>query len=102
MMTKSISSQSTKRIPQRTCIACRKVAAKRELIRLVRTADGNVGVDLEGKKPGRGAYLCPVMECWKSGLESGRLERSLHITLTKDNREKLIRAAGEICSPVAG
>jgi predicted RNA-binding protein YlxR (DUF448 family) len=83
-------------MPQRTCVSCRKLADKQTLIRLVRTADGSVEVDREGKKPGRGAYLCPERDCWKTGLESGRLEHSLHTTLTGDNREQLARTAGEL------
>jgi len=80
-----------KRIPQRTCVACRKVNAKRELIRLVRISDGSVEVDTSGKKAGRGAYLCRTQECWEFGLKGGRLEHTLRTTLTQDNREQLIR-----------
>jgi len=100
-MTKSISSHSIKHIPQRTCVACRKVRAKRELIRLVRTTDGGVEIDAGGKKAGRGAYLCPSQECWTIGLKGGRLERTLRTTLTQDNREQLIKAAGKLGFPVA-
>ena len=80
-----------KAVPQRTCVACRQVRAKRELVRLVRTAGGNVEVDTTGKKTGRGAYLCPTAGCWEAGLKEKRLEHTLHTTLTQDNREKLIR-----------
>ncbi len=93
-----------KQIPQRTCIACRKITGKRELVRLVRTADGTVEVDASGKKTGRGAYLCRTWQCWQSGLKGGRLEHALRAALTKDNRQRLIscgedlvlRASGEI------
>ena len=87
---RSISSRSVKHIPQRTCVACRTVKAKQELIRLVRTADGSVEVDISGKKAGRGAYLCRAQECWETGFKSGRLEHTLRTTLTQDNREQLI------------
>jgi len=80
-----------KHIPQRTCVACRKVKAKRELIRLVRISNGNVEVDTSGKKAGRGAYLCPTLECWEIGLKTDRLEYTLRITLTQENREQLTR-----------
>lgn len=80
-----------KHIPQRTCVACRKVSAKRELIRLVRIADGSVEIDTSGKKTGRGAYLCRMRACWESGLKGGRLEYTLRTTLTQDNREQLIK-----------
>ena len=91
MMARSISSHSVKHIPQRTCLACRKIKAKRELIRLVRISDESVEVDVGGRKAGRGVYLCPAQKCWEIGLKSGRLEHSLRTTLTQDNRERLIR-----------
>jgi len=78
-----------KHIPQRTCTACRRVRAKRELIRLVSTADGSVEVDTSGRRAGRGAYLCP--ECWEAGLKGSRLEHALRTTLSEDNREQLIK-----------
>ena len=83
--------RSTRHIPQRTCVACRKVKAKRELIRLVRISSGGVEVDTEGKKAGRGAYLCRAQECWEIGLKGSRLEHTLRVSLTQDNREQLIR-----------
>jgi len=85
-----------KHIPQRTCVACRKVTAKRELIRLVRIAEGRVEVDSSGKKAGRGTYLCPTPECWEVGLKSGRIEYALRATLTPENREQIIRH-GKTC-----
>ena len=78
-------------IPQRTCVACRKVKAKRELIRIVHTSDGNVEVDTSGKKAGRGAYLCRAPECWEVGLKGSRLEYALRTSLSQDNREQLAR-----------
>ncbi len=84
-----------KHIPQRTCVACRKVRPKRELIRLVRISDGSVEVDTSGKKAGRGAYLC--LECWEIGLKGSQLKHALRTTLTQDNREQLFRAAEKLC-----
>jgi hypothetical protein len=81
--------------PQRTCVACGGVRPKRELIRLVRTS-GGVEVDPDGKRSGRGAYLCPALECWEIGLKKGRLEYALRTTLTQDNREQLIRYGKEL------
>ena len=72
-------------------MACRKVKAKRELIRVVRTYNGNVEVDTSGKKAGRGAYLCRAPECWEVGLKGGRLEYALRVSLTQDNRQQLAR-----------
>jgi len=84
--TKSIS----KHFPQRTCVACRTVRDKRELVRLVRVNDGFVEVDDSGKKSGRGAYLCRGQGCWQEGLKGGRLERALRTTLSRGNREQLV------------
>ena len=75
--------------PQRTCVACRKVKARQELIRLVRVSDGSVEVDTSGKKAGRGAYLCRSQECWRVGLRGSQLGHVLRTTLTQDNREQL-------------
>ena len=72
-------------------MACRQVKAKRELIRIVHTSNGNVEVDTTGKKTGRGAYLCRAPECWEVGLRGGRLEYALRTNLTQDNREQLAR-----------
>jgi hypothetical protein len=72
-------------------VACRKVKVKRELVRVVRISDGSVEVDADGKKSGRGAYLCQTQECWEIGLKGGRLEHSLRTTFTSGNREQLIR-----------
>ena len=78
-------------IPQRTCIACRQVRPKRELIRLVRSANGYVEIDTTGKKAGRGAYLCKKQECWQVGFKGNRLEYTLQTNLTPENREQLIK-----------
>ena len=100
MRRKSIKPRPVRHIAQRTCVACRKVKAKRELIRLVRTPDGRVEIDAGGKKAGRGAYLCWLPECWETGLKSRQLEHTLRTTITQDNREQLIKAAGELCFTV--
>ncbi|MCL0046509.1 YlxR family protein [Dehalococcoidales bacterium] len=90
--------RSISHIPQRTCVACRKVRPKWELVRLVRLAEGRVEVDTVGKKAGRGAYLCWTPQCWQIGLKGGRLEHALRTSLSQDNREQLIRYGREIIS----
>lgn len=81
---------TTKHIPQRTCVACRQVKAKRQLIRLVALAGGGIEVDTCGRKDGRGAYMCPTFKCWQAGLATGRLEYTLRTKLTRENRGRLI------------
>jgi predicted RNA-binding protein YlxR (DUF448 family) len=93
---RNINSPSLKHIPQRTCVACGQTRPKQELIRLVRSADGGVEVDSSGRKAGRGAYLCPVGECWVVGLKEGRLEHALRTAISPDNREKLIKYGQEL------
>jgi len=85
-----------KHIPQRTCVACRTVKPKRELARLVRMPGGNVEIDLSGKTPGRGAYLCPNLECWEAGLKGNRLSHTLRTTVSKENMERLLEQGRNI------
>jgi predicted RNA-binding protein YlxR (DUF448 family) len=66
-----------KHVPMRTCIACHQKRPKRELLRVVRQADGQLEVDARGKLPGRGAYLCPSQGCWDRALEQRKLARAL-------------------------
>ncbi len=82
-----------KHIPQRTCVGCRKVMAKRHLIRVVRTPQGLVEADTSGKKSGRGAYLCPDISCWERALKRGGLDRALKVSLTPQSREALLTFA---------
>ena len=71
------SAVSRKATPQRTCVACRTVRAKRELVRIVRSPAGELAVDLRGKAPGRGAYLDPDQACLDRGLREGALAKAL-------------------------
>ena len=83
---------ATKHIPQRTCIACRTVRAKREFVRIVRTSENQVLADPTGKKAGRGAYLCRQRECWDTALENrGRLDQALKLdtTINSEDLERL-------------
>ncbi len=78
-----------KRFPQRTCVACRAVRPKRELVRIVRTAEACVAVDETGKKSGRGAYLCPDPTCWEKALTKGQLDRALRTNVKAETRGRL-------------
>ncbi len=69
-----------KHIPQRTCIACRTVQSKRELLRIVRTPEGQVQADPTGKKNGRGTYLHKTRECFENILQApGKLQHALNM-----------------------
>lgn len=78
-----------KKIPQRTCMACQEKKDKRDLVRIVRSPEGEISVDLTGKKPGRGAYICPNLECLNKVIKSKRLERSLETTISQEIYESL-------------
>lgn len=66
-----------KKIPQRMCNGCMEMKPKRELIRIVKNKEGEVSVDLTGKKPGRGAYLCKNTECLEKAFKAKRLDKNL-------------------------
>lgn len=68
-----------KHVPQRTCIACRKVDAKRGLVRLVRLPDEHIAIDATGKRAGRGAYVCRERGCWVTAFKRKAIERALKI-----------------------
>lgn len=78
-----------RKIPQRTCMGCQAKKDKRELVRIVRSPEGEIFVDLTGKKPGRGAYICPDLECLNKVVKSKRLERSLETTISEEIYEML-------------
>ena len=78
-----------KKIPMRMCIGCREMKEKREMIRIVRTPEGNAEVDPTGKKSGRGAYICRQTECLRRSIRQKQLERQLEITLTPEIIETL-------------
>ncbi|MCI8634892.1 MAG: YlxR family protein [Eubacterium sp.] len=73
-----------KKIPMRQCVGCREMKPKRELIRVIRTAEDTVCIDTTGKKNGRGAYLCPNQECLDKAVKSKGLEHSLKMAVPKD------------------
>jgi predicted RNA-binding protein YlxR (DUF448 family) len=86
-----------KHVPQRTCIACRKVDAKRGLRRLVREQDNRVAIDPTGKRAGRGAYLCAERGCWEVALKRAVIERALKIPgLDPDDRQALAAYAATL------
>lgn len=73
-----------KKIPQRQCLGCREMKAKRELIRVVRSPEGEISLDFHGKKPGRGAYLCPDAQCLKRIRKSKALERAFSLPIPNE------------------
>lgn len=86
----------SKHVPQRTCIACRQIQGKKALMRLVRTENGVIEVDISGRKPGRGAYLCPKKSCWELALRKNRLDHVLRTKLHDDNRQILFEYSHDL------
>lgn len=78
-----------KKIPMRQCVGCREMKPKRELVRVVRAAGGEISVDFRGKAPGRGAYLCPDPACLKRAVRSRALERNLDTAIPQEVYDRL-------------
>ena len=73
-----------KKIPMRQCLGCREMKPKKELIRVVRSPEGEVSLDDRGKKPGRGAYVCGNADCLKKAIRSKALERALAVKIPEE------------------
>ena len=78
-----------KKIPSRQCVGCRESRTKRELIRVIRTPEGQVALDETGRMNGRGAYLCRRVECLQKARRSRGLERSLKVTIPEEIYDRL-------------
>ena len=70
-----------KKIPMRQCLGCREMKAKKDLIRVVRSPEGELSLDFRGKLPGRGAYVCPASACLAKARKARALERAFETTL---------------------
>ncbi len=78
-----------KKIPMRMCCGCSEHFPKKELVRVVRSNEGEISIDLTGKKAGRGAYICKNIKCLKKAVKTKRLERSLEVKISDDIYERL-------------
>ena len=78
-----------KKIPQRMCLGCQTKKDKRDLVRIVRTPDGDIIIDPTGKKAGRGAYICNDLECLNKVMKSKRLEKNLETSISPEVYEEL-------------
>ena len=85
-----------KKIPMRQCVGCREMKPKRELIRVVRSPEGEVSLDPVGKKPGRGAYCCYNAECLKKALKQGQLDRQLEVKLSDEVNAQLTQTMQQL------
>ena len=84
-----------KKIPMRQCLGCREMKPKKELIRVVRSPEGDVTLDFKGKAPGRGAYVCPEMQCLKKAVKAKALERAFSTQIPQEIYDTLLQQMEE-------
>ena len=87
--------QKTKKIPQRQCLGCNEHKPKRELLRVVRSPEGEISLDFTGKKSGRGAYICKDVKCLKKARRSRRIDKNLDCTIPEEVYDKMERELSE-------
>ena len=85
---------AVRKIPQRKCVGCSTSKDKKELIRVVKNAEGEISVDLTGKKNGRGAYICHSGECLRMAIKAKRLERAFECQISDEIYERLLQEIG--------
>lgn len=78
-----------KRVPLRMCTGCGQMKPKRELVRVVKSAEGEISLDLTGRKPGRGAYVCKDLACLKKARKSRRIEKSFALRIPDEVYDRL-------------
>ena len=78
-----------KKIPLRKCTGCGEMKPKKELVRVVRSPEGEISLDLTGKKNGRGAYVCPNADCLKKARKAKRIERSFACAIPDEIYDKM-------------
>ncbi|MET0018217.1 DUF448 domain-containing protein [Oscillibacter sp.] len=83
-----------KKIPQRQCVGCREMKEKKTLIRVVKSPEGEVSLDEKGRKPGRGAYVCPNVECLRKARKSRALERAFEAQIPPEVYDAMERQLG--------
>lgn len=82
--------KSTQRkIPERQCLGCNEHRPKKELLRVVRTPEGEIVLDFTGKRSGRGAYICHNVNCLKKARRSKRIDRSLNVTVPEEVYDRM-------------
>lgn len=84
-----------KKIPMRMCLGCGEMKPKKELIRAVKSPEGEISLDLTGKKSGRGAYVCPNAECLRLARKAKRFEKSFECRISDDVYDNMERELNE-------
>lgn len=78
-----------KKVPMRQCTGCREMKSKREMIRVIKTAENEICIDATGRKNGRGAYICPNIDCLKQAVKNRGLEGSLKTAIPESVYQQL-------------
>ena len=81
-----------KKIPLRKCVGCGEMKPKKELIRVVKSPEGEISIDLTGKKSGRGAYICHSKECFLKARKSKRIEKSFSTAISDEVYDQMLSA----------
>ena len=84
------------RIPMRQCVGCGEMKSKKEMMRILKTAEGDIVLDVTGKKNGRGAYLCQTQDCLKKARKNKGIERSFKMSIPADVYDNLEKEFAEI------
>lgn len=87
---------NNRKVPTRKCIGCGEQKEKRDLVRIVRTKEGEITIDATGKKNGRGAYICKSNDCLAKAVRSKGLERSFKMAIPEEIYEQLEKEMKEI------
>ena len=85
-----------KKVPMRMCVGCREMKPKKELIRVVRSPEGEVSLDPSGKKPGRGAYVCRDAACLGRAIRQRQMERQLEVSISPEVAAQLQQTLEEL------
>ena len=80
---------SVKKVPMRQCTGCREMKNKKDMIRVIKTSEGEICMDATGRKNGRGAYICPKKECLQLAIKNHGLERSLKAAIPPEVYQQL-------------
>lgn len=86
---KSSPRPGTKKVPERRCVGCQGTFPKKDLLRVLRSPEGEISIDFTGKKSGRGAYLCKNEACFKKARKTGIIRRALECEITDEIYDEL-------------
>ena len=93
---------ANKKVPMRKCVGCQEMKSKKEMIRVIRTSEGEFLLDATGRKNGRGAYLCPDSNCLAKAVKNKGLERSFKQAIPKEVYEALVEKGYNPINQIVG